>query len=83
MQHHVRLLALLLSVVAAAACVSLAIYLAVLALPGFVRLSGVPGAAVMIGLLCSIVGAWVAISSGHRSGTRPKSGKEFGAIASA
>ena len=70
MQIQVRLLPLLLSVLAAAACVGLAIYLAVLALPGFVRLSTVPGAAVMIGLLCSFVGTWVAISSGRRSWAR-------------
>lgn len=66
MQNQVRLLPLLISVSAAAACGGLAIYLAVLALPGFVRLSGVPGAAVMIGLLCSLVGVWVAISTGQR-----------------
>ena len=65
MQNQVRLLPLLISVVATAACGGLAIYLAVLALSGFVRLSSVPGAAVMIGLLCSLVGVWVAISTGR------------------
>ena len=70
MQNPVRLLPLLFSVLAAAACVGLAIYLAALAIPGFVRLSSVPGAAVTIGLLCSFVGTWVAISAGHSSWRR-------------
>jgi len=65
MQNQVRLLSPLFSVFAAAACLGLAIYLAVVALPGFVRLSSVPGAAVAIGLVCSLVGTWVAISAGH------------------
>jgi hypothetical protein len=66
MQNQFRLLPLLLSVFAAAACLGLAIYLAALAIPGFVRLSSVPGVAVTIGMLCSLVGTWVAISAGHR-----------------
>lgn len=65
MQRQVRLLPLLISVFAAAVCVGLAIYLAVVALPGLVRLSSVPGAAVVIGLFCSLVGTWVAISAGY------------------
>ena len=66
MQIQVRLLAFLISVFAAAACMGLAIYLAVVALPGFVRLSSVPGAAITIGFVCSLIGAWVAISEGHK-----------------
>ena len=73
MQNKVRLLPLLISVFAAATCVGLAIYLAVIALPGFVRLSSVPGAAVMIGLICSLIGTWVAISAGHRWWGRSRS----------
>jgi hypothetical protein len=65
MQNQVQLLLLLLSIVAAVACVGLAIYLAVLALPGFVRLSSIPGVAIMIGLVCSLVGAWIAVSTGR------------------
>ena len=70
MQNQVRLLPLLLSVLAAVACVALAIYLALVALPGFVRLSSVPGAAVTIGFICSLVGTWVAISAGHKCWVR-------------
>jgi hypothetical protein len=66
MQNKVRLLSLLFSVIAAAACAGLAIYLAVVALSGFVRLSSVPGAAITIGFVCSLLGAWVAISAGDK-----------------
>lgn len=66
MQNQIRLLPLLIAIFAAAICVGLAIYLAVVALPGLVRLSSVPGAAVLLGLFCSLIGAWVAISAGYR-----------------
>jgi membrane protein implicated in regulation of membrane protease activity len=72
MQNQVRILPLLIAIFAAAACLGLAIYLAAVALPAFVRLSSVPGAAVTIGLVCSLVGTWVAISAGRRSWRRDR-----------
>lgn len=55
MQNQVRLFPLLFSVLAAAACLGLSIYLAVIALPGFVRLFSVPGARSKVGERCDAI----------------------------
>jgi membrane protein implicated in regulation of membrane protease activity len=72
MQAKPQLLPLLLSVLAASICIGLAVYLARGALPGIVRLSSVPGAATTIGFVCSLIGAWVAISAGQKSWRRAR-----------